>query len=1088
MEKSELEALFAEASGKGHPPRGEEEIHRSSALTRITDVLVEDEQTLQEYFQRLLSLHSDPAPNVRVALIHSLEAISRIYPQYASFMWDLLNRCIMEDHSPAVAGQGLLTACNMLYTSLHNIITDPREPQQRSWRSVVTFTRSVEGLIDSIFTVPPMREYSAARVLYATKYKELMVIAMSSINDQNPTHVLDIDVGRSHSIVDVQSIRLIADSMIGSMCRQFHPNMRTADVICLINSLVRISRNRNQYLCYTLPAISSISKLINVDNLKSPHVTPSIQHSIRNGVWSLLEIKHEDMLKWSETLVASVDVKSREHAIKLQHRLRNTSSEILVKRPADRSTSDMEPPSKRPREEGHFTPATAQPINHPPQFNLQSEELISVSMQIVEVLISSGMNDLISDLIVESMKNEVMDSQVFLQRYSNNIVIQQQMGQWVQQLHFLCSLFQNMPQGHNVASQAAIQAAIQSASVVPGVVHPTPVVVNPFQPPQIPEIVPSTTIPPTANAPPIVKAEQRKDPRLPDLETKEETPSDLPKETRDRVKEKKKTSAPAVKVEFSPRKSSLSSEESKSLVQLTLRELYDAEHYAITSGKLDVRNKMLGHLASTFELNDGACEEMLQYIARDFVKRKDIASSWLHREALRSEAKRYEKVYDRMFRSCTTFSDVSKRGTLSWLLIEVPYIQSGSFDAMRNILEESPSQPTEKNERITTVFGALRDIVLHRPADRTEALDLLLSFAHHADEELRTLCVRVTTNALFKEKEDSNSRDILHHAEKLITDLIDDDAKSESLSSRHLSLFMALCTKKNELLFRVAEMYGRMDETTKKLTRDYATPILSSLDVHSDMAAQLLLHMPEGSEQLILYYLNILTRDKVITNAIVRAVHTIYPSRVPQTRFLLPILSAIDKEEILRELANILTLPAVVVKSAIQRILFDNKSINASELFGALHTLDVYHPNTLQPVDPQTMIKKVAEAIEFCLAEDELVTQEVIAGVLQQLLSSRLSNIPALFMRTVLKSLDKHKNMIGFTVTTILPQLISKQVWTDRTLWEGFVKCCRQTSPHCFPVIISLPPEHMEDLIAASSDMRDPLKAWATRHGHRVPF
>jgi symplekin len=51
------------------------------------------------------------------------------------------------------------------------------------------------------------------------------------------------------------------------------------------------------------------------------------------------------------------------------------------------------------------------------------------------------------------------------------------------------------------------------------------------------------------------------------------------------------------------------------------------------------------------------------------------------------------------------------------------------------------------------------------------------------------------------------------------------------------------------------------------------------------------------------------------------------------------------------------------------------------------------------------------------------------------------AKIPTLYMRTVLGSVKLYPSLAGF-VGKVLQRLISKKIWNNPTLWEGFIRCC----------------------------------------------
>ena len=49
------------------------------------------------------------------------------------------------------------------------------------------------------------------------------------------------------------------------------------------------------------------------------------------------------------------------------------------------------------------------------------------------------------------------------------------------------------------------------------------------------------------------------------------------------------------------------------------------------------------------------------------------------------------------------------------------------------------------------------------------------------------------------------------------------------------------------------------------------------------------------------------------------------------------------------------------------------------------------------------------------------------------------------------------------------------QVWKNRKIWEGFVKCCQRTKPQSFQVLLQLPAIQLKDVFALCPELREPL-------------
>lgn len=61
---------------------------------------------------------------------------------------------------------------------------------------------------------------------------------------------------------------------------------------------------------------------------------------------------------------------------------------------------------------------------------------------------------------------------------------------------------------------------------------------------------------------------------------------------------------------------------------------------------------------------------------------------------------------------------------------------------------------------------------------------------------------------------------------------------------------------------------------------------------------------------------------------------------------------------------------------------------------------------------------------------------------------------------------------------SMLSRLIIKQIWNDKRLWEGFVKCCKITLPHSLPILIQLPPPQLESSLQIEPSLRETLKQY----------
>ena len=77
-------------------------------------------------------------------------------------------------------------------------------------------------------------------------------------------------------------------------------------------------------------------------------------------------------------------------------------------------------------------------------------------------------------------------------------------------------------------------------------------------------------------------------------------------------------------------------------------------------------------------------------------------------------------------------------------------------------------------------------------------------------------------------------------------------------------------------------------------------------------------------------------------------------------------------------------------------------------------------------------------------------------------------------MRTIIQVLKNYPKMIEFVINS-LQKLILKQVWKHKLIWDGFIKCCKETIPQSYAVMLQLPPNQLNDFLNRAPTLREPL-------------
>ena len=408
------------------------------------------------------------------------------------------------------------------------------------------------------------------------------------------------------------------------------------------------------------------------------------------------------------------------------------------------------------------------------------------------------------------------------------------------------------------------------------------------------------------------------------------------------------------------------------------------------------------------------------------------------------------------------------------LYLESPNITEESIDMLKAFITISGSA--------IIVVNLMKDIVIRRPAKKLNCLNFLMEFCSHDLYEVRQTATQIVMQ-LHAEEDFKNIIEeyatlylkfLLNSAPpallfgedkgrpRLISVWMEDTVKA------CLNLFLSILTKNQNLLKTLAEVY--VDAKTLVYSNDKPVSVkhtilreldgpISKISMDSDGLMDLLDDPIEGSETLITRIVHILTDKSFPSEKLVRKVKRLYEERVEDVRFLIPVLNGLSKQEITQCLPKLILLSQGVLKEVFNRLLSagPNGPMNAPDLMIALHNLDAS--------------KTVMQATNL-LFKEKIYTQEILAIVLQKLLEQ--TKIPIMYMRTVIQSLATFPKMIGFVIN-ILQKLITKQVWKQKVIWDGFIKACEKTMPQSYAVMLQLPPQQLNLFLEEAPHIREPL-------------
>ncbi|XP_043711545.1 uncharacterized protein LOC122660348 [Telopea speciosissima] len=494
----------------------------------------------------------------------------------------------------------------------------------------------------------------------------------------------------------------------------------------------------------------------------------------------------------------------------------------------------------------------------------------------------------------------------------------------------------------------------------------------------------------------------------------------------------------------------------------------------------------------------------------------------------------YEKFLLAVARSLWDTLPASDK-SFSKLLGEVPHLPDSALKMLEDLCYADGfgfhGKDVRDGDRVTQGLGAVWSLILGRPLNRQACLNIALKCAVHSQDEVRAKAIRLVANKLYllsyvsENIEQFATAEILSVVDQHVPDTdpstagsteqrtegnlgtqetsisgshnsepgaSENDSVKDSLqvvqsvptvslsqAQRRMSLFFALCTKKPNLLKLVFDIYGRAPKAVKQAVHRHIPILVRTLGPSKSELLHIISDPPQGSENLLMLVLQILTEETTPSADLIATVKHLYEAKLKDAGILIPMLSSLSKDEVLPIFPRLVDLPLEKFQAALARILqgsaHTGPALTPAEVLVAIHDIN--------PDKDGIALKKITDACSACFEQRTVFTQQVLAKALNMLVDQ--TPLPLLFMRTVIQAIDAFPTLVDF-VMEILSKLVSKQIWKMPKLWVGFLKCVSQTQPHSFPVLLQLPPPQLESALNKHANLRGPLAAHASQPSIRT--
>ncbi|RZF35803.1 hypothetical protein LSTR_LSTR009219 [Laodelphax striatellus] len=532
----------------------------------------------------------------------------------------------------------------------------------------------------------------------------------------------------------------------------------------------------------------------------------------------------------------------------------------------------------------------------------------------------------------------------------------------------------------------------------------------------------------------------------------------------------------------------LSRENREAMSIAAVKRILVSEKSAIAGGILGLRCKMVATMATSF--NPVIRKAILDHILSDVRNNLLLGLSCLYEEyaylqsfkrlpsALIPDQKKRDQNYGNLLKAFVETlinkTDLKERDMLLFrLFLEAPLITDEVVDILKQL-----------SSRDVIGLTILQELVIRRPPKQIVYLNALLTYTSHESTEIRGTAIsyivmlydRGELRSIIEEYSVMyldflrlpQPPNVLFGAEQGRFKPVDTAAWAEDSIKACLYLYLVLLPANQKLIHELARVYVQTIPDIKRVILRLVEVPVRGMGMDSPQLLSLVEDCPKGSETLVTRVIHILTDKGVPSPELVAKVRELYQTRVSDVRFLIPVLNGLTKKEVIAALPKLIKLNPIVVKEVFNRLLGTHAEaghtspISPAELLIALHNID---PTKCE-------LKTVIKATSLCFAEKSAYTQEVLAVVMQNLME--ISPLPTLLMRTVIQSLSLYPRLIGFVIN-ILQRLILKQVWKQKKVWEGFIKCCQRTKPQSFQVLLQLPAPQLADVFENSPDLKQPV-------------
>uniref|UniRef100_A0A8C3CLQ5 Symplekin n=1 Tax=Cairina moschata TaxID=8855 RepID=A0A8C3CLQ5_CAIMO len=328
-----------------------------------------------------------------------------------------------------------------------------------------------------------------------------------------------------------------------------------------------------------------------------------------------------------------------------------------------------------------------------------------------------------------------------------------------------------------------------------------------------------------------------------------------------------------------------------------------AERAVACSGAAQARVKILAALVTHFEVP--LQSELLAFVLEDVRGRLDLAFAWLFQEynAYLSRGppglQRYDDCLIGLLSGLQEKPD-QKDGVFTKVVLEAPLITESALEVIRKYCEDE--------SRTYLGMSTLRDLIFKRPSRQFQYLHVLLDLSSHEKDKVRQQALLFIKRMYEKDQlRDYVEKFALNYLQLLVHPNppsvlfgADKDTEvaapwTEETIKQCLYLYLALLPHNHKLIHELASVYTEAIADIKRTVLRVIEQPIRGMGMNSPELLLLVENCPKGAETLVTRCLHSLTDKVPPSPELVKRVRDLYHKRLPDVRFLIPVLNGLEK-------------------------------------------------------------------------------------------------------------------------------------------------------------------------------------------------